>query len=125
MILSLIRIHSMFHIHTYFFIIHCNINVLPTSGPSYVLFLYVFQYFSAIVPNFNPVQKSWVMFMHITCFYTCNENDAQGFKKLLLKTQLSENFLQSEVNLLIQHIINNKYLFIFASPCLLNTVILL
>ena len=33
------------------------------------------------------------------------ENDADGIEKLLLKTQVSETFLHSEVNLLIQHII--------------------
>ena len=33
------------------------------------------------------------------------ESDADGIEKLLLKTQVSEKFLRSEVNLLIQHII--------------------
>ena len=33
------------------------------------------------------------------------ENDAHGIEKLLLKTQVSEHFLHSEVNLIIQHII--------------------
>ena len=32
------------------------------------------------------------------------ENDAHGIEKLLLKTLVSEKFLHSEVNLLIQHI---------------------
>ena len=32
------------------------------------------------------------------------ENDAHDIEKLLLKTQVSEKFLHSEVNLLIQHI---------------------
>ena len=44
------------------------------------------------------------------------ENDAHDIKKLLLKTQVSEKLLRSELNLLIQHIIvqdgqnNNTYL---------------
>ena len=33
------------------------------------------------------------------------ENDAHGFEKLLLRTQASEKFLHSEVNLIIQYII--------------------
>jgi len=33
------------------------------------------------------------------------ENYAQGIEKLLLKTQVSEKFLHSEVNLIIQYII--------------------
>ena len=33
------------------------------------------------------------------------ENDAHGNEKLLLKTQVTEKFLHSEVNLIIQHII--------------------
>ena len=33
------------------------------------------------------------------------ENDAHGIEKLLLKSQVSEKFLHSEVNLIIQYII--------------------
>jgi hypothetical protein len=33
------------------------------------------------------------------------ENDAHGIEKLLLKTQVIEKFLHSEVNLIIQYII--------------------
>ena len=33
------------------------------------------------------------------------ENDAHGIEKLLLKTQVSEKFLHSELNLIIQYII--------------------
>ena len=41
------------------------------------------------------------------------ENDAHGIEKLLLKTQVSEKFLYSEVNLLIQYIIIIVILFLF------------
>ena len=34
-----------------------------------------------------------------------HENDAPSIEKLLLKTQVSEKFLHSEVNLLLQYII--------------------
>ena len=44
-------------------------------------------------------------FQSLTVPEEFHENDAHGIKKLLLKTQISEKFLHSEVNLIIQYII--------------------
>ena len=57
----------------------------------------------------QPWTGKWTSSQPVPLGPPSTENDAHGIEKLLLKTQVSEKFLHSEVNLIIQYNLNKIF----------------